>query len=193
MFARTIVALLVLFGSGTFAAAQEDMLELPVNNRTRVMTYTYCLTNDQPGIQQLLAQRIAFAGASRQQAQATASAWIADGYCADTMATAEGLMPGLRQAATAALAEEGFTVSQPITEQAVAKDEASKGFFAWLGKAFKAVGSALGNLFSAGGSGHYEYYENGQTKVCDRNWHVRVGGGGGAFEPTPFYPDPNQG
>jgi hypothetical protein len=44
-------------------------------------------------------------------------------------------------------------------------------------------------VFSAGGSGHYEYFETGGVKICDREWHVTVGGGGDAYEPTPFYPE----
>lgn len=187
---RLIVAVLMFLGSASVAAAETQMIELPVNAQVRALTYAYCLTGDRPGITHLLAERIAFASqASPAQARRAAEAWVADGFCADTLASAERAMPGARAAVTAALAEEGFNVTEPITQQAIQKDAESKGFFSWLGKAVKAVGKALGGMFSAGGSGHYEYYETGQVQVCDREWHVTVGGGGGGYEPTPFYPE----
>ncbi len=193
MFKRVIIAAVMLFASASTVFAQSTMAELPVNPEVRAMTYTYCLTGDLDGIRHLLAQRIAFTGQYTQaQAQRGAAAWVADGYCQETLASADSAMPGLRSAAIAALADQGFTIDRPITQQAVEMDAAeSKGFFSWLGKAIRAVGRAISGVFSAGGSGHYEYYENGNMKICDRQWHVGFGSGGSEFEPSPFYPDPN--
>lgn len=188
---RIFTALILIF-SASAAAAQDGMVDLPVNGRVRVMTYGYCLTGDNAGIQHLLAERIAFTGAFNQtQARTLAADWVAAGYCAESLATADQRFPTLRALVTTALAAEGFNVNQPLTQQAVALDAASKGFFSWLGKAFKAIGAALSSVFSAGGSGYYEYYETGQTKICDRQWHITVGSGGGGsspYDPTPFYP-----
>lgn len=189
MIMRKLLSALILAFTASSVAAQEGMIDLPVNGRVRAMTYGYCLTGDDAGIRHLLAERMVTTGAfTPAQAESTAAAWVAAGYCADSLATADRRFPTLRAAVTAELAAEGFTTDRPLTEQAIALDAASKGFFSWLGKAFRAVGKALGNVFSAGGSGHYEYYESGAKKVCDRQWHVNVGGGGGAYEPTPFYP-----
>ncbi|MGF1625793.1 MAG: hypothetical protein ACFCVH_12995 [Alphaproteobacteria bacterium] len=186
--------MLVLFGTGAAASAQSDMIDLPVNHEIRVLTYAYCLTGDQRGIRHVLAQRIAFTGKFTQsQAETSAAGWVASGYCADTLASAERAMPGLRAAATAALQAEGFNARQPITEQAIARDAANKGFFSWLAGGLRAIGNAISNLFRASGSGHYEYYESGQTKICDRQWEVRIGGGGEGMEPTPFFPEPGRG
>ena len=187
---RRFLTSLILIFAASAAAAQDGMIDLPVNGRVRAMTYSYCVTNDTAGITHLLAERIAFTGQFNQaQAQTIAADWVARGYCADSLATADGRFPTLRAAVAEAWAAEGFNIGMPpITQQAIALDEASKGFFSWLGKAFRAVGKVLGNIFSAGGSGHYEYYENGQVKICDRSWYARVGGGGDAYEPTPFYP-----
>jgi hypothetical protein len=191
---KLILAVLMLVGCASVAAAETQMVDLPVNARVRAMTYAYCLTGDDGGIRHLLAERMVYTGRFTQaEADSTAAGWVAAGYCADALATADGRMPGLRAAVAAALAAEGFTVSEPITQQAIAMDAANKGFFSWLGKALRAVGNAISGAFSVGGSGHYEYYETGATKVCDRQWHVTVGSGGGAYEPTPFYPEPRPG
>ena len=168
------------------------------NDATIALSYAllgaFAVALSRSGITHLLAQRIAFTGQYNQaQSRNMAADWVAKGYCAESMASAESAAPGLRAAVTAALAEEGFNITEPLTQQAVALDQASKGFFGWLGKAFKAVGKALGGLFHAEGSGTYEYYENGNKKSCDRQWSVGFGSGGEAFEPTPFYPDPNPG
>lgn len=186
---KLILAAAMLLGFASAAVAETQMVDLPVNARVRAMTYAYCVTGDNAGIQHLLTERMVFTGQiNPAQAQTLAAGWVAAGYCADSLATADGRMPGLRAAVISALAAEGFTVNTPVTQQAAALDAASKGFFSWLGKAFKAIGGALSNVFSAGGSGHYEYYESGAVSVCDRQWHVTVGGGGGGYEPTPYFP-----
>lgn len=191
---KLILAVAMLLGFASAAVAETQMVDLPVNARVRAMTYAYCVTGDNNGIRHLLAERMVYTGQiNPAQAQTLAAGWVAAGYCADSLATADGRMPGLRAAVTAALAAEGFNLTQPITQQAAVLNAANKSFWSWLGKAIRAVGAAISGGFSAGGSGHYEYYESGAVKICDRQWHITVGAGGSDYDPTPFYPEERPG
>lgn len=185
------------------SAQADEMIDLPVNHDTTALTYLYCLTSDNKAVSDLLRQRLEFAGVDRASANQTARKWVREGYCRDFMARSMEVAPQLREQVTGKLAESGFSVDRPISEQ-VDDDDTSTTSKSVFKKIFKGIGKLIKGIFSgggfgAGGSGSYNETtvtnadgSSTTTKTCDRSWYVGTGGGGKDFGPTPYFPEPGQ-
>lgn len=181
-----VAAVLLLCAAPALAA--EEMLELPVNERILAMTYVYCLTGDEAGAADMLAQRIEFAGGRPSDAEG----WVRAGYCDELLKAADAAVPRLKRGVTKRLRDAGFDPAVPFSEQEPPDDGGTQASI------FKKIGRFLAGLFSGGGGGAggeatYITYSNSETgesmSYCDRSWGIGKGKFDDAAEPIPFNPE----
>lgn len=177
------LALVAALAAGLPATATSAGAPLPVNDRVREMTLAYCLTGDEAAAAEVLAKRLLVTGRfGISDAGAVAAAWVGAGYCAAYIAAAEAALPGAAIEAAGALHADGFTVHEPLSRQAGAKEA---GYFGALDGAFAAVGRALDRAYRHAGAGVVLCTGTAAARLCDESWAVRVNAAGEGFAPSP--------